>query len=315
MRVFLLLVLGVVSVSPALSQSLRVTGEAVRVLTPERGDYFMQPRWSPDGTALALTGASYKGLWIVSADGSDLRQVSDEDAVGFGMSWSSDSQALLARVARFDGPHRYNAVKLFDRATGTAQALTDERTRMPSLPQWNATDAAVYLPTPTGLETLATGKTPNAAKTDSPTFFAQAHTIARSMPATGDLEQVRTFVDEEPINLVISPDGRHLAFEILGGNLQVMRADGTGRLDLGRGHRPQWSPDGQWILYMLTLDDGHEYLASDLYAVRIDGSETVQLTDTVNRLEMNPHWSPDGRFIAFDETNEGAIYVLPVAYD
>ena len=63
----------------------------------------------------------------------------------------------------------------------------------------------------------------------------------------------------------------------------------------------------------LPADDGERFLASDLVAVRSDGSASVQLTDTPDRLEMNPSWSPDGRSLVYDDLRNGVIYLLPVA--
>jgi len=99
----------------------------------------------------------------------------------------------------------------------------------------------------------------------------------------------------------------------LGGPLVVMDADGSNRVDLGRGSRPTWSPDGRWLAFMVTEDDGHAFTAADLVAVRADGSARVALTATPDRLEMNPSWSPDGRALAYDDAVDGALYLLPLA--
>ena len=64
---------------------------------------------------------------------------------------------------------------------------------------------------------------------------------------------------------------------------------------------------------MVTADDGHDITSSDLVAARADGSSRVALTQSPDRLEMNPSWSPDGRALAFDDAVDGALYLLPVS--
>jgi dipeptidyl aminopeptidase/acylaminoacyl peptidase len=62
---------------------------------------------------------------------------------------------------------------------------------------------------------------------------------------------------------------------------------------------PQISPDGAWVAYVVrTTDVEDDRTSSDLFMVRWDGTETVQLTRT-DASEHQPRWSPDGRSLAF----------------
>ncbi len=62
---------------------------------------------------------------------------------------------------------------------------------------------------------------------------------------------------------------------------------------------PQVSPDGAWVAYVVrTTDVETDRLSSDIWMVRWDGTETVQLTSTAAS-ERQPRWSPDGRSLAF----------------
>ena len=66
------------------------------------------------------------------------------------------------------------------------------------------------------------------------------------------------------------------------------------------------SPDGNWIVYQQDHAGNELY---DLYAVPSDGGEPVNLTNTPNVREQDPHWSHDGSTIAFAyKPKEGTQY-------
>ena len=64
------------------------------------------------------------------------------------------------------------------------------------------------------------------------------------------------------------------------------------------------SPDGQWIVYRLSSPSiAMNRLISDLYAVKADGSETIQLTNDLFS-DMSAQFSPDGKQLSFVSTRE-----------
>lgn len=286
--------------------------QAPRKLAGGEGQYFMNPRWSPDGSKLAFTETRYHGLWVMNSDGTGLRQVSEEEAAGFGYEWSSDSQALLSRVAKFENNRRYNAVKVFDLPSNTAKQLTDYRTFMPGLPHWSPANDKVYVFNREQLEVFESGKPAPAAATTqaaSAIHFMKDGRIALGNLATLQFQTFAPAPEQEYLNVVLAPDRSKVAFEVKGGNLHVMNIDGSGLVDLGPGNRPQWSPESDYLVYMIAGDDGHQFLAADIYLIKCDGSEKTNLTNTDDRLEMNPSWGVGDR-VAFDAMEEGEILVL-----
>jgi TolB protein len=104
-----------------------------------------------------------------------------------------------------------------------------------------------------------------------------------------------------------SPDGETLAFTD-GANLHVVGVDGTGKRRVLEGYweHVAWSPDGTRLLlagFPTPRDDAGTF---DLWTVRPDGTDLVQLTDDPASDE-SPSWSPDGTRIAF-QRNEGVHY-------
>lgn len=289
----------------------RVAGEPVAVTGGEQ--LFTSPKWSSDPNRLAFSGERYAGIYVLDLASGTIETVTDAPASGFGFSWSPDGQSILSRIAHFENRRRLDAVALFDVTSGDSINLTDLRTDMPALPQWDAAGANVILYAGERLEVFSVKDQRDAAgKAAIRPWVAGQAGLARVDPASRDVERLTLGPDDQMLNLTPSPDGRRVAFETLQGRLFATSADGSQLIELGRGHRPSWSPDGEWIVFMKAEDDGHTFTRSDLYVARSDGSGVFQLTDTTDQLEMNPSWSPDGSRIAYDDFNDGIIYVLSI---
>ena len=99
-----------VAAVPASAQTLRASGPPVRLFADAAPA--LHPVWAPDGGHLAFTRDQYRGLWIVDADGSDARVLTDAPAAGFGFEWAPDGQTLVARTARTEGLRRYHTAAL-----------------------------------------------------------------------------------------------------------------------------------------------------------------------------------------------------------
>ena len=315
-------IIGIVSAAQnnIFQKSLKSVGEEVYIGNPEKivsGDtqFYMAPKWSPDGNYIAYTGSNHSGLWIINFKTRETRQITNENAAGYGYEWSPDSKAILIRVAKYDGLKRLNAVKLFFIETAQQKLLTDYKTFMPDLPHWTSNGEKVYLYDGKALDVFETGLSSSSLKKNNEQqkiVYTKNNKIFVGESSTQYTASFEPIKGKEYINLVTSPDGRKIAFEVYGGDLYTINMDGTGLVDLGKGYRPQWSADSKKIVFMITEDDGENYTSSDLYVINYDGTDKIQITKTDDALEMDPSWSPDGKYIAYHEMNEGSIYILPV---
>jgi dipeptidyl aminopeptidase/acylaminoacyl peptidase len=62
---------------------------------------------------------------------------------------------------------------------------------------------------------------------------------------------------------------------------------------------PQRSPDGVWVAYTVTtIDADKDRRNTDVWMVKWDGSEQLQLTSSPDG-ESSPRWSPDNKYLAF----------------
>ena len=98
------------------------------------------------------------------------------------------------------------------------------------------------------------------------------------------------------MSLDVSPDGRTIAFDLLG-DIYVMPFAGGQARNISAGFhwdmQPRFSPDGEEIAF--TSDRNG---ADNIWIMRADGSEPRQITKEEFELTNNPSWSPDGQYIA-----------------
>lgn len=103
-------------------------------------------------------------------------------------------------------------------------------------------------------------------------------------------------------NPSMSPDGRHVVFNLAGRLVVHEIATGRNRELATSGGRNDWpavSPDGQRVAFGSSRSGDVE-----LYVVDFDGQNVRQLTDRKG-LDMRPSWSADGRRLAFTSVQAG----------
>jgi TolB protein len=73
---------------------------------------------------------------------------------------------------------------------------------------------------------------------------------------------------------------------------------------------PAFSPDGNWIAYSATSDEGK----NDIFVAASDGSKARRLTRTPG-YNAYPSWSGDGAFVYFNDERGGKRNVYRLAFD
>jgi imidazolonepropionase-like amidohydrolase/Tol biopolymer transport system component len=97
------------------------------------------------------------------------------------------------------------------------------------------------------------------------------------------------------MNVDVAPDGRTIAFDLLG-DIYTMPIEGGTPTRIAEGlafeHQPRFSPDGKRIAFVSDAGGG-----DNIWLMNRDGSGKVQLSKEDFRLLNQPSWSPDGQFI------------------
>ena len=117
-----------------------------------------------------------------------------------------------------------------------------------------------------------------------------------------------SFQEDTCASKIILRTGRGLGFRQI---TYVVCADGTGeikyKLPRGLGDHPEWSPDGEWIVYDTFESIG--YNESQLFLYNIHEKKEILVDENLYGA-IYPSWSPDGTQIIFDGI--GGLFLLDV---
>jgi Tol biopolymer transport system component len=276
-------------------------------------DPILAPTFSPNGKYIAFSKSNYKGIYIYNLEDKSITQITDEIAAGFGMQWSSDSRYILSRPAYYEGLIRYNAVKIYDIITKEVKQITDYKTKMPSLPYWSERNDEVIIAFNGNVESFNSNIEVNSSNIKSSSnklVFLIDDKIGVKDQSNGKIKIFEPLKGKKCMNISVSPDNQRIVFEIYGGNLYSMKIDGTELYDLGKGYRGKWLKDSETIVYMISEDDGYTFTYSDLFLIKYNGTNKINITNTPDLHELSPSVSLVDNTIVYEVLNEGSIHLM-----
>jgi Tol biopolymer transport system component len=97
------------------------------------------------------------------------------------------------------------------------------------------------------------------------------------------------------MSLDVSPDGQTIVFDLLGDLYTLPIAGGKAtRITSGLAYdaQPRFSPDGKSIVFVSDRSGG-----DNVWTMRLDFTDTTQVTQGNASLYVSPEWTPDGQFI------------------
>lgn len=263
-------------------------------------------RWSPDGRYIAFTDQKYHGLQLFDSVSKTVTTLSDYDGAGYGYQWSHSGHAIAARVSETRNRRRYSAVAIINIPNGDINFICDFKTMLPGVPIFSNNDALVYMNGSNRKTYFNTGLKNDADL--QPSVVRIKDELAVISAPSAKLLRVKPMPGRY-LNVVASPDAKHVAFQVIGVGLFISDASGTNLRSLGNGSRPQWSADSQWLTYFIAHDDGQRYLDSDIYMASAEGKSIINLTENFEEMAFNPSFAPQNTAIIFN-TPDGLLFEI-----
>jgi Tol biopolymer transport system component len=263
-------------VSFTLAQNINVLGT---VIVSDGNDHnFTAPQFSPDGGKILFSEAGFKGLWLYDISKKSLNQLNDLTETGYEPVFSPDGQKIYFRTDNYIEYKRYSSLAMQTIDDKQVDYLAKDVRRL-STPALIDKQTVVYRQDKS-LNAVNTGsKEKMLVKNVTDTYgFTEDQKIV--LVSNGVRKEMTPVGKGNYIWLSLAPDKTKMLFTVAGGGTFISDLNGNILVKLGKANAPKWSPDGNWILYMVDKDDGHTMTASDIWAVTTDGVTKVQLTNT-----------------------------------
>jgi Tol biopolymer transport system component len=125
----------------------------------------------------------------------------------------------------------------------------------------------------------------------------------KGLPLKSDRKISFTTDEGTWLSLDVSPDGRTIAFELIGDIYTLPIEGGKAKLidgGMGFDSQPKFSPDGQWIAF-LSDREGSE----NVWIMHADGSGVKQVSKDPNSEFASPSWDPSGKYVYVSKTHFG----------
>ena len=313
-------------------------------------EYASDPQIAPDGSRIVYTRQSMDimddqrnaSLWIVNADGSGHRPLTEPGQNASGARWSPSGDRIAYVSSTDEGAEIF--VRWMD--TGQTAKLT-QLTESPGGLAWSPdgthlafsmmvkADPAPFASMPAQPDGAEWAPAPDVIdqviyRSDGSGYLDEGYTHLFVLPADGSAPRQITHGDYNHDGTPVwTPDGsallfsanRHDDWPLSPLNTEIYRVDidSRGITTLTDREGPDGSlalsPSGDRVAYTGFDDREQGYQVTRLYVMNADGNNARVITPNFERDVQNPTWHADGQRIIFQYDDEGTTKIGSVTLD
>lgn len=267
----------------------------------------INPQISSDGKYLSFTLPNYIGLYLLNMSDKSVLEITNETAAGFGYSWSTSGDAIAYKPAFFLEKRRYNSLVVYELESGLKNVIISDKMSLPGKIIWIDRNN-IYLAGNTKIKgnynlTFKSSTRSEYYNFEKNTIYLVSKDNKKRRPFLKNIKEIH--------DMAVSPNGEKILYEEYGGNLIMINIEDQSTINLGIGHEAEWSPDGSKIVFMRTDDDGYNITQSDIYVVKSDGTDLINVTHGTDLIAMRPTWV-DNTHIIYDTDINNELYMAEV---
>lgn len=321
LRILLLIGFTSVLTLPSFAQ-IQFTEATSLALNPD--EYYTAPTPSPDGKFLALSTLKYTGIQLLNLNTNELSIVDNSQAAGWRMKWAPSGEALIFRGTQLNANNRKeHAIQVFDLASKSKIQFTEWNQEAPGLPLF-ATDAdeIVYFEkaftkntsqnAAIAIDIKTEKKAVNAGLSNASVAYQFTDASIFAFANDGTKKALYTNANGYPILDIHTFENQFMIIEEVGSPL-LRKNLLTGQIDeLAEGEEATISPDGKYIVFRYSMDDGHDYIYSELVLMDLSTKEVLDRYSSSELMPFSPAWKADGSGLFFADRLSGRIYELSV---
>ncbi len=234
---------------------------------------------NPEGDKLLYTSNNYKGLWLYSLEEEKAVELSSKKGAGY--------QPLITDEYIFfkskESQNTLNRIAVLSKNKISINLSSQEQTPK----EYYACEGTALL-----LE----------AKTSSDLYkIVLVYRDGRQI-------EIAPLGKRNYLNVSLSPDQTKLLFRVSGMGSFVTQLDGTIIKEYKSAEFPKWVNNNQ-VLFAEVTDDGHQYVASELYIADINKKKKINLTSSVEAIPLYPNINSLENKVVFN-TPKGQVYLI-----